>query len=199
MSPKENSCNPSLFRQIWMHPAKTIAFILQNCPHRYIILLLALAGIATTLMNPVRFTLPEVFSGSGAVLTVLAGAVFGWIPIYIYAALLSKTGRWLNGKTTSDGFLTILAWAAVPLICSILVRLPQLVYPLTPGSPGLYTALQGLATFTQFFLVTWSLVILTRGVAVAQGFSAGLALLNIFLPLMLLAIFAGFLVLVFVT
>jgi hypothetical protein len=128
--------------------------------------------------------------------------LFGWIGTYIYASLISFTGRWLDGKAKTHRVLRTLAYANIPFVCSIFVHLIQLYlikYDVlnTTFSENEQVAIQYIGLAIKAILTLWTVVLYTIGVAEVQGFSILTAILNLLAPILLFAIPLGLLLLFF--
>ena len=109
--------------------------------------------------------------------------------------MLSWTGGWLKGRAQSDSFVTVVAWSAVPSICSVFLIIPRL---LIFGEDPFYfdIQVQGLFKVIAFALMAvigiglsiWTLVILIQGIAIVQQFNLKKAAVNALLPVLVIAI-----------
>lgn len=185
-----------LLETIWYRPSDTLRFILQNCPQKYVTALLVLGGISRAVGRASDKGYGDTME-LWAVLTLafVLGGLFGWIGYYMYAWGMRVTGNWLDGKATTEQFRTVLAWSLVPAIGSLVLLIPELFVigeELFKSEPDVYSnaiaysyILFGLLEIT---LGIWSIVILVKGIAIIQKFSVWKALLNAFLPGIILLI-----------
>ena len=128
-------------------------------------------------------------------MAIVVGGLLGWVFYYIYASLLGWTGKWIKGIAGMDQFLTVLAWASIPTIFSLLLVIPELF--ITDGNPGsVDISSMNISTVIPYWLIkigeavlaVWSLAIMMKGIALIQNFSIGKAILNAILPLFVIII-----------
>ena len=185
-----------LFRRIWTKPRLTLDFILRNCPKRYLTTLFVLGGITNALGNRSTDLNSSAFSPMVMIpMAIVVGGLLGWVFYYIYASLLGWTGKWIKGIAGMDQFLTVLAWASIPTIFSLLLVIPELF--ITDGNPGsVDISSMNISTVIPYWLIkigeavlaVWSLAIMMKGIALIQNFSIGKAILNAILPLFVIII-----------
>ena len=183
-----------LLKTIWTKPTPTLEFILKNCPRKYVNYLLILGGVVNAVGRSYqRLTEHSNYSVINFIVIVFFGGIIGWIISNIYAMLLSWTGKWLKGKADMDQFLTVLAWATIPFICSLV---PMILRLLIFGNDYfdfreqnipiiiIYSSLM----LIQLSLSIWTLVITIKGIALIQNFDSKKATLNAFMPLFVIMI-----------
>ena len=134
-------------------------------------------------------------TSSVLIFATIGGALFGWLSYYIYAYFISFTGTWIKGKATPKEFRIILAWASIPSIAGLILLIPELFIfgddlfrSELSSSDLLYTISYKIFAMIDIVLGIWTLIILIKGTALIQGFGIGKAILNIFLPLLLLIV-----------
>lgn len=184
----------NLFRNIWLHPTATLRYILRHCPEKYVHALFLLGGAVRGMERAVASDSGEhlnFFLRLG--IAVIGGAIGGWIGYHIYVWAMRVTGRWLKGNGSFNQIRTVMAWSLVPIICTIVLYALQFLlfgqdvltrdlnFDNIAYSVGLIV--MGLIGIT---LGIWSLVILVKGVALVNGFSAGRAFLNVVLPIVIM-------------
>ena len=180
---------------IWTKPTRTLAFILKVCPKQYVTALLATSGSVSAVVSNYAKISASDHTLLVMIASIILGGLFGWLSGYIYAALLSWTGGWLNGNGTSNQFLTVVAWSSVPSICSLILLIPKFLIPgygITPFD------IHDLFSFTNISylivegislaLTIWTIIILVKGVMLIQRFNTGKGILNAILPLLVLII-----------
>ena len=98
--------------QIWSEPRAVFGFINKFQYDRFLVPLLFFAGIIRALDRAVARDLGDTLSLGAIIMTsVLLGGLLGWISYYLYAALISWTGKWLDGKGNTKSILRALAYA----------------------------------------------------------------------------------------
>ena len=163
---------------IWTKPKLTLEFIFNHFPRKYVTGLLILGGVANAINHsvenaaghPYLFVIVFIF-------VVVFGGLFGWIFSFLYAALLSWTGKWINGRAKTDQFMTVIAWAMVPSICSLILVIPKLIIfgdsmfqinidEHNTITKNIYYILQSIDAI----LSIWTTVILVKGIYLIQNF-----------------------------
>ena len=187
---KKNITEKNLVSQIWLRPTETLNFIIKICPQKYVTLLIVLGGLVNSLdkaftrSSNADKTLIEVLP-----IAIVLGLLLGWITYYMYAFVLSIAGEWIGGKSQPKEFRTIIGWALIPLISTLILLIPQV---LIFGDDLLledYDNESVLLTMTylgflilEFVLGIWSLIIFVKGIMIIQGFGLGKSILNMILP-----------------
>lgn len=181
---------------IWTKPKLTLEFIFKYCPKKYVTSLLILGGVVNAIDQNYQHLLWHRYYFIIIIFIVMViGGIFGWLFGYIYAALLSWTGKWINGKASTDQFITVISWALVPTISSLILLIPKLlifgegffdidISELSSSKAVAYL----LITSMEGLLSIWALVILIKGIMLIQNFNVGKAVLNIILPLIAIII-----------
>jgi hypothetical protein len=187
----------NLLMTIWTKPTLTLTYILKHCPKKYVTSLLILGGMVNALNQNFQHLLLHKWFYSILLLTIvmILGGLFGWIFSYLYAALLSWTGGWIKGKANTDQFMTVLSWAMVPSICTIILLLPELLF-FENGIVDIDIHEQSILKIvayvliigSDFVLAIWTLVIMIKGIALVQKFSIKKAIWNAILPLLVIVI-----------
>lgn len=181
-----------------MDPKKAFRFIHKYQYENHLKALLVLGGVSSAIDRAVNNNSGDNMS-LGAVLgmALLIGGLLGWISYYIYSALISWSGGWLNGKARTSDILRVLAYANIPLILSLVLVFIQIAVfgneyfqsYLNLDSYGIVEQIIFYGcSFIEIALAMWSIILLVIGVAEAQKFTFGKSLLNILLPVLVIAI-----------
>jgi hypothetical protein len=137
---------------------------------------------------------------------VVFGGLLGWLSYYFYAALVSWTGKWLNGQGNTTSILRILSYAMLPSIIALIFLVPQIgVYGVEIfkeegdiTSAGLLSNIFVYGSiFLEFVLGVWTIVFSVIGVSEVQKLPIGKSILNILLPVIVIAVPILILVLLF--
>ena len=196
----ENSEN--LWLNIMRKPTGTFAYILRNDPSRNLTILFVLGGVASGVSRLLEQDLIDrPFDYVQLVISITLGAALGWISYYLLAQFLSIAGDLLKGKASVKNYRTVVAWALVPNILSLILMIPQFMFYGAGSSSYLWFTDNSLVNIPLFVLQIltlilniWGFVILVKGVAFIQHFSIGKALWNILIPFVFFAtIILGFL------
>ena len=187
-----------LFTQIWTRPKAVLAYIHEYKYDKYVTILLILAGIKGSFDNAASKDLGDKMSLILILGTcIIMGALIGWIAYYIFAALLSLTGKWLDGRANTQSMLRIGAYASIPSIITLVLLIPQIgIYGIEIFRSDGDILSQGLIPNIVFYfsiaieavLSICSLVFLIIGISVVQNFGYGKAFLNFLLPFVVIAI-----------
>ncbi len=186
-----------IFLKIWVSPRKIFRKLHDSEYDGLVIALIAIYGAFTGLDGAADMNLGGTLSlGAAVVLSILFGAVIALLFNFIYAALVSVTGKWFKGKSDTWSILRVLAHAMVPALVGSLYQIVLIFYfgsdffrsdwLLHAGDFAAVAVLVGMGI--QFFLLIWSLVLFVTGVSEIQNFSIGEAILNILLPLVILVV-----------
>ena len=193
-----------IFSKIWTQPREVFNYILENNYKKYMIVLLFLAGIVRTLDRASmrdygdRYSLMVILG-----MSILLGGLLGWISYYIYAALIRWTGSWLDGQGDTDSIFRVMAYALLPNVLGLFLVAPQiLVYGIeifksngditsagVLGNIIFYTCL-----IAEIVLSIYTIVFIVIAISVVQKLSIGKSILNLLLPIVIIAIPIGLIV-----
>lgn len=188
MSTPIQTGNPWL--TIWLKPRETIASIVKFNPKYRLWVLAVLSGLPMLLHFSQGALLGKEHSVLGILIAIaLFSFLSGILTITVGSLLCFWTGKWIGGKATFSTTRTAVAWSNAPHLVTILMWVLLIVafketlfngqYLETQHS-GLQLTLIG-AGLVQFVCSIWSMVILVKGLAEVQGFSAWKGLLNVVL------------------
>ncbi|MAW93625.1 MULTISPECIES: Yip1 family protein [unclassified Leeuwenhoekiella] len=194
----EHFTDRELFTKIWIHPRKVFRFIEAKKYDKFVYILLVLAGIVRGFDRAIDKNLGDKFSLIAILgLGIIVGGLFGWISYYIYAALLSWTGKWIGGRTDTRALLRVLAYGSIPSIIALIFFIPQIgIYgielfrengDLIEGTLIENMAFWG-AVFLEMILAIWTLVLIIIGTAEVQNISIANAILNLLLPIIVIVL-----------
>jgi hypothetical protein len=180
----------NLLLKIWTAPQDTLSFILEKCPDKHLTPLLILGGMVRALDRVVsQHAHDKGGTADGLMMGIVFGTLSGWLTYYCYAWGLSLTGNWLGGKATTDQLRTVLAWALIPSIASLVLLMPQVEILGDNSFRTEYASYFAEGSIVLLFcqllqlvLSIWSVGILIRGIALVQGFGFGKSVLNMLLP-----------------
>ncbi|MFD0836548.1 Yip1 family protein [Mariniflexile aquimaris] len=203
----ENLTEKEIFTKIWTKPREVFKFINDNHYDKYVNILLVLAGISSAFDRASKRDMGDRLSIWAIIgLSILLGGLLGWISYYIYAALLSWTGKWLDGKGDTTSILRILSYAMTPVIITLLLLIPQIgIYgnELFKSDGDLSSAgiLPNIIFYSsmifELIFSLWIIVFCVIGVSEVQKFSIGKSILNLLLPVLVFAVPIIILVLIF--
>jgi hypothetical protein len=175
---------------MWYSPRHTIRKIVDGDPNRYVVLLSALAGIATILFllsgdsSGERYGLPILFA-----LAILGGAPLGVLVVNVGSHLLDHLSQGLGGQGTPGAVRAAYAWSCIPKVCGLpLWLLAALLFGhrlftaarMTPDQGYLYYVASHVFFIIQIILEAWSLVLLVVALSETERFSPWRALAALF-------------------
>lgn len=118
----------NLFTGIMLEPRATIQQIVEAHPDRFVVGIVALAGIGESLNRASLQKAGDTFDLMSIGLIVLIGGPLGAIlSLYLSGELLRWTGGKLGGHASSRHIRTAIAWSLVPLLCALLLWIPKLI------------------------------------------------------------------------
>ena len=203
----DNITDKEIFSKIWTKPREVFKFINDKHYDKYVKVLLVLAGISSAFDRASMKDMGDRMSiWAILALCIIIGGLLGWISYYIYAALLSWTGKWLDGKGDTTSILRILSYALIPSIMALLFLIPQIgIYgneifkadgDITSAGLILNIIVYGSMTL-EVILGIWTIVLCVIGVSEVQKLSIGKSILNLLLPVLVIAVPILILVLIF--
>ncbi|WP_435522587.1 Yip1 family protein [Chryseobacterium indoltheticum] len=182
-----------IFTKIWTEPRRVFKFINDTRYEKYLYFFMFLAGVASAFQRSSSKNMGDHSSLFLIVFgCVILGGALGWISYYIYAALLSWSGKWLNGVGNTSSIFRMMAYAMIPSILGLFFLFLQI-------------AVYGIDYFTDFAgylekgmfinVVFWisfiienllslaTLIFMVIGLSEVQKFSIGKTIINLILPI----------------
>ena len=185
-----------IFTKIWTEPRRVLKYINETKYEKYFYILLFLAGVSGAFDRAVNKNMGENVSLLGIVAScVILGGFLGWLSYYIYAALLSWTGKWLDGKGNPDSIYRILAYAMIPSAISLVFLVPQIaVYGIdlfVKDGDLVNAGIVGNIVFwgsilLEIILGVFTIIFSVIGLSEVQKISVWKAILNLVLPLLII-------------
>ena len=195
-SKPEKLTDTEIFTKIWFSPRKVFSYIHAYSYDKYVIPLLIIGGIISSLDRSSTKNLGDTMSTVQViVIAVIVGGLLGWLSYYIFSALISVSGKWINGKANTKKIVRVIAYTIIPS----LVSLPLLIIQMIAYGDGLFRSDFAVTTFLgqlvayvtgglAFILAIWSIVFAVVAISVVQEFSIGKAILNLFLAFLLILV-----------
>ncbi len=127
---------------------------------------------------------------------IVIGGVLGYIFMHLYSFAIDFTGQWIGGKSKRKEIRTIVAWASIPSIFLLIIFLLRIIAfdenvfksESTLEDNEFSEYLGYFFALIEIILSFISLRILVIGIASAQQFSNGKAILNIILAVLLICV-----------
>ena len=117
-----------IFTQLWTQPRAVLQYIHENQYEKYLNPLLFLLGVIAGLNRAVEKEMGDEIPLLGIIGgAILIGGLLGWISYYIYAGLVSWTGKWLNGVGNAYDVLRIFAYASIPTVLTLVLFAVQII------------------------------------------------------------------------
>ena len=117
-----------IFTKIWTSPRQVFKFINDNSYNKYVTVLLILSGISRSFDQASLKNLGDSMSlWEILAISIIGGGLLGWISFYIYASLISWTGKWLNGQGNTNSIFRMLAFSMLPSIIALVLLIPQIL------------------------------------------------------------------------
>lgn len=181
---------------IWTEPRRTIRQIVDTDPTYGVLLLAGLAGALSAL--EVRWmAMPSHAVGMRwplmVAFSVVIGAVFGIVALYIYGFFLKWTGAALGGTANYAEVRAALAWSEIPAMVAAAISLLAIIFGVAgPVAGSMMPRRGGGLDFVHLVLGVWSFVLMLKCVGEVHRFSAWRALGAVLLILlvMVLIVFA---------
>ena len=181
-----------IFTKIWTSPRPVFKYINENSYDKFMYALLVLAGITSVFDRASSKNMGDNMPLVAVIMVcIIAGSIFGWISYYIYAALMSWTGKWLNGKGNTGSLLRMFSYAMIPSIFSLILLIPRIavfgnaIFQSDTDIFGNGITAIIIFVFTlliEIILGIWSLVLLVIGISEVQKLSIGKSILNLVMP-----------------
>lgn len=202
----EQLSDRDVFTQIWLSPRKVFRFINDYGYEKYMFVLLFAGGVGSALDRAVRQSTGDTVELLEILFAaIVAGGLVGFIGYLIFAGLTSWTGKWLNGRASTRAILRVSAYSMLPSIAALVLWIPQLaMFGISVFRSDLYMEEHGVLVMAVFYgtvvvesiLGIWNLVLFIVGLSVVQKFSIGKAILNAFLPVLMIVLIALFVVMI---
>jgi len=193
-----NLSDKDIFTKIWFSPRKVFKYLNDREYGKYVVILLVLSGISRAFDQAITKDFGDNMSiWAILVLCIIFGGLFGLATYWIYAALISWTGKWLKGEGNTDSILRIISYAMIPSIVALIFLIPQIsIYGnemfKSDGdiiSAGLISnILVYFSMFLEFVLAIWTIVLVVIGISEVQKFSIGKSILNLLLPCLIILV-----------
>lgn len=191
-----------IFTRIWTEPRLVMKYVNDNSYDKFVVILLIIGGISNAFD---RIVSSDLFINQPLIVLIGIGLVLaglsGWLGNYIYAAILTWTGKAFNGKAHSSDIFRVSAYSMIPSLFSLLIVFLQLFvfgfevfrdnFDISYFSAGQMAIFFG-SSLIAFVLAIWTLVIFVVGLSEVQKFSIGKAIGNLFLSILVIIIPAFF-------
>lgn len=187
------------FFSIWLHPKKTVQFLIDQKNWTYTTGFMLLGGIATGISELEDTKLyPSFPTWLLLMACILAGPFIGAASVAIGTTVTWLVGKIFGGKGSFEDILKVISVSTIPSIAITpflivwMANSPQTFFDTNYETS---TIILNIATVASLLISTivsvWSIVISIAGVAVAHRFSNWKAFFTIFIPSFLLLVVIG--------
>jgi len=189
---QQNLTDDDIFTKMWTSPRTVFKYINDSNYDKHVAPLLMLSGISGAFHRASVENMGDQMSIWAILgICIIFGGLFGWISYYIYAVLISWTGKWLEGQGNTNSILRILSYAMVPSIVSLLILIPQIVIygaDIFKSDGDISSAgwVSNVLLFgsmaLEIVLGVWTTIFCVIGISEVQKLSIGQSILNLLLP-----------------
>lgn len=187
-----------IFTKIWTSPRLVFRYLNETRQDKLMYVLLFLAGVINAFDKASQRHMGDKLPFVAVLaLCIVLGGFLGWISYYIYAALISWTGKWLEGKGDTDSLLRMISHALIPSITILLLLIPQILivgnemFQSDAGTsePEVWSmVIAHCISYIEAILGIWSLALIVIGVSEVQQLSIGKSILNMFLATLVIIV-----------
>lgn len=191
-----NLTDKDIFTKIWTSPRMVFKSINDKRYNKYITVLMILGGILSALNRAMNMNMGDRMNlMSVLIVCVIGGGIFGFLYFYIFAALLSWTGKWLKGTGNTKSLLRMISYALIPSLVVLFLMILRIVLFGNDEFKSnvdlfdngiLYTIITLFSILVEIGIGVWTLVILVIGTSEVQKLSIGKSILNLILPVIII-------------
>ncbi|OEF98944.1 hypothetical protein BHF71_10635 [Vulcanibacillus modesticaldus] len=196
-----------LLLEVWTKPKKTIRYIVDTDPKKYVLILAVLSGIYSIFGSFEEENIGDNLSLlSISLISIVLGAIVGIITLYLFTWIYKLTGKWIGGKADYRELRAAYAWGSVPIVIvgSALIILKLIFFGkdiytsemLKIGSSTFLSLLYVIFGIIELTAYIWTFVISLKVLGEVQGFSTWRALGNLLLTILVVFVAVFIIVLV---
>lgn len=177
------------WKTMWLKPRETIREIIKHDPRHLVIILAALLGISR-IIDRAGLYLPAFLITSPFLtlfVVLVIGSVAGIVIVYVNAAFLEFTGKFIGGQGTSKNLRAATVWSNVPNFWVLPFEvLTTAVLPLLVKNPTAIVVPYALVLIAGIVTSIWSFVLYLHSIGEVHRFSAWKALAALILSVIAL-------------
>jgi hypothetical protein len=196
-----------IFTRIWKQPRLVFNYLTQFEYDRYTYVLLFIAAATTSLELAMASHLNKGMTFSFIIaISIIAGGIFCTLIYFTFAALASRIGEWFGGQATTISIVRVMAYGMFPIIMASLFTILKIVvfdidlfredFSVRNYALGL-SAFYVISSLSQFALAMSSIYLIVIGMSQVQQMPIGVAILNLILPALILAVALAIIVIPF--
>jgi hypothetical protein len=184
-----------IFHRIWMEPNLVFPILRYHNINRWTSLLIALASCVSVFNRSFTKHLADKYNGIIYIIGILVlSFVITLVFTYLYASMISWTGKWLKGRAGTDSITRVLAYSQIPSASLLLFQIPCLLlfgFDLFKSNLSInHSELVGIFVTSIWYLLAaitsiWSFVLGLIGLAELQNFSLWRSFINYLLPVLI--------------
>ena len=201
--PGPDITSKNAWQHIWLYPKQVFQSALSDFPGKNAYLFFALAGLSLdSLLNALSLIFYE-YKMLSLLFAILGSMLFAYILSEFYAWVLSKVGLAIGGKANYQEMRTVLTWAYLPTVFAAILSLgdlavfaENLLINDVPIESPLISIVLPISDIIQLLLGFWTFVLLAIGIKTVQGFSYFKAIVNMILPIFVIALFIFILIVI---
>lgn len=185
-----------IFKEIWLSPRDVFRRIELVGYEQYSFLLMAILGVSNALNQASSKNWGDRYSFlTVLLLSLIGGALFGWIRVYLWAVIVRWTGSWFGGVANFQSVLRVQIYSSIPDMIIFGITVLQLVTfgeALFESDGGIFNhgiALSSYLALTILIQVVcgfWSFALEIVGLSEVHQISKWAAFGSIILPVFLL-------------
>lgn len=190
----ESRVNP--WTSVWLHPRKTVRYVVDNKPGSFILMIAALAGIVHFLDQAMSNDLGDSWNmGLILLVSLLAGPVFGLIGLFVASGIYYVISMMLGGSGTFTDTKNAYAVSSIILVVGGLIWIPDLLilgqgnFMSEPDLSVGQVVWLLLSMLVNLAVGGWSLFVLGAAIAEVHQLSIWKAVFVVLLPIILLILF----------
>jgi len=187
-----------IFTRIWKQPRLVFTYLSEFEYDRYTYVFLFIAAATTSLELAIANDLNKGMTFSFIiVISIIAGGIFWTLIFYTFAALACRIGEWFGGQATTISIVRVMAYGMLPIIMASLFTILKIVlfdidlfredFSVRNYAPGL-SAFYVISSLSQLALAVSSIYLIVIGTSQLQQMPIGVAILNLILPALILAV-----------
>ena len=197
-----------IFTRIWKQPRLVFNYVSEFDYDRYTYVLLFIAAATTSLELAAAAHVNKGMTFSFIIVTsIIVGGVLWTLIYYTFAALASRIGEWFGGQANTISIVRVMAYGMLPIIMASLFTILKIVlfdidlfreeFSVRNYAPGL-SAFYVISSLSQLALAMSSIYLIVIGMSQLQQMPIGVAILNLILPAIILAVAIAVIVVPFI-
>jgi hypothetical protein len=185
-----------VFTKIWLQPKRVFNYIKEFKYKKFVVLLYMFSGTIYFInKGTTGLWTTKIPFWQTIIICIVAGSILMGLTFYIYALVLTFTGKWFKGKGNVKSMFRTLAYAKIPQLCLIPFISIQLALYGSDFFTGNYYYSNMFERIVNYILYygsivfnLWSFILAIVSISVIHEFSIGKAILSWFVAIVLIAL-----------